>query len=106
MLLLKRWLSEHLQNNILYIKNDPLNLMLNHPVVVVVGLGELLAELLATEAGRHRKHPDVVPDSTPLWCHEVRDALALFLPTPDVDLLLSDSVQGPPSRRRTGTTHM
>ena len=35
-------------------------------VVVVVGLGEPPAELLASEPGRHREHPDVVPDQTDL----------------------------------------
>ena len=35
-------------------------------VVVVVGLGEPPAEILASEPGRHREHPDVVPDRTDL----------------------------------------
>ena len=33
-------------------------------VVVVVRLGKPPAELLASEPGRHREHPDVVPDQT------------------------------------------
>ena len=77
-------------------------------VVVVVRLGEPLAELLAAEPGGHGEHADVVPDAALPGRHEVRDALALRLRPPlhppDGDLLLSDSVQGPTVTERE-TTH-